>query len=124
MKFLCSLFLLVTVFKVHASDQRVVVAQSDNYVTYPAIAIDGEGNALALWTDKGLQGIYSAKYDAHKKIWEPAIRLSNNDARSLNDFKPAIQMDNNGNAVAVWSGDQVRGLYYDASSKSGLSLKL
>jgi hypothetical protein len=67
----------------------------------PAIAVDPQGNAIALWRDgrNDSVDIYSA-YRPSGGVWQPEIRLTR--AGTGNPESPVIAVDGHGNAVAAW----------------------
>jgi len=67
----------------------------------PQIAIDANGNALAVWhQDDGTRySIWSNRYTTGSG-WGTAALIETDDAGSA--FKPQIAFDANGNALAVW----------------------
>jgi hypothetical protein len=70
--------------------------------SYPAIAVDPSGNAYAIWTDErnGREDIYFA-YRPAGGSWGTNVRV-NDDDRTAWRLYPAITVDTNGNAYAVW----------------------
>ena len=72
----------------------------------PQIAVDGAGNALAVWyQDDGTNdSIYANRYSADSGTWDSsAALLENGDAGDADD--PQISVDGAGNALAVWHQD-------------------
>jgi hypothetical protein len=71
----------------------------------PAIAFDGQGNAMAVWCQLdpasmgGKRSIWARHYSASTG-WGAAGRIGADDA--LKGFNPRVAMDANGNAIAVW----------------------
>ncbi len=78
----------------------------------PQIAIDGNGNAIAVWCQMydgtSLCDIYANRYVAGKG-WGTATLIENNIGYAQH---PQIAMDNNGSAMAVWA-DYTGTEYYD-----------
>ncbi len=75
-----------------------------NILVYaPAIAIDANGNALAVWTQEisfpTSANTWSRRYDAGTGSWEMPVIIDNNAAYART---PDIAFDQNGNALAVW----------------------
>ncbi len=66
----------------------------------PQIAVDGNGNALAVWaqSDGTRNNIWANRFDGTS--WGSAVLIETNNAG--NAFAPQIAADNNGNALAVW----------------------
>jgi hypothetical protein len=80
------------------------------YVNSPQIAMDGAGNALAVWKqwDGTRDSIWSNRYVAGSG-WQSAQLIETGDAGSA--FDPQIAMDGAGNALAVWR--QSDGMHYN-----------
>lgn len=78
--------------------------ETDNLgnVSNPRIAMDGNGNAIAVWrqNDGSRWNIVANRYDATMKIWSGAEIIEIDNAG--NAYGPKIAMDTNGNAIAVW----------------------
>ena len=68
----------------------------------PQIAIDANGNALAVWSqsDGTRYNIWSNRYEAGTG-WGTAVLIEADDVDQA--FNPQIAIDANGNALAVWS---------------------
>ena len=68
---------------------------------YPQVAMDGSGNAVAVWTqsDGTRDNIWANRYTPSGE-WETATLIETNDAGSA--LIPQVAMDGSGNAVAVW----------------------
>jgi hypothetical protein len=68
----------------------------------PQIAIDAQGNAMAVWTQQAssalLSDVWAARY-VPGSGWESPQRI---ETGTGNSFSPQVAMDANGNAVAVW----------------------
>lgn len=75
-------------------------------VDHPRVAIDGNGNAIAVWTqfDGSRWSVYANRFTPSSG-WGSAetIESSSNDAAQ--DVPPQIAFDGNGNAIAVWQQD-------------------
>lgn len=67
----------------------------------PSIALDGEGNAQAIWIDTrdGLSAVYSA-YQWPTGEWSRGQRLSGSE--EVAQGRPAIAVSSSGNAYAAW----------------------
>lgn len=69
----------------------------------PKIAVDGKGNAMAVWyqyyTEATLPSIYAGRYVAGAG-WEPPQLVENS---YQNTFEPDVGMDSQGNAIVVWT---------------------
>ena len=68
----------------------------------PGIAVDREGNAYAVWMDhrSGNWGIYFS-YRPAGASWGSNVQV-NDDAGTTEQWEPAIAVDADGNAYAVW----------------------
>ncbi|MBT0665421.1 hypothetical protein KI809_14025 [Geobacter pelophilus] len=80
-----------------------VLIESDNAgdASYPQVAIDASGNALAVWqqSDGTRYNIWSNRYNAVTGWGTAALIETDN----LGDaFNPQVAIDTSGNAVAVW----------------------
>jgi hypothetical protein len=84
----------------------------DNPQLEPKVAIDPQGNAIAVW--EGLDGenqiIQSAVRPTESGDWQAPVNLSSSEMQQANDAQIAI--DSRGNAVSVWA------LRNDGSSSS------
>jgi VCBS repeat-containing protein len=71
------------------------------YAIYPQVAMDGAGNAIAVWVqyDGTRDNIWSNRYVAGTG-WGTAQLIETNDAGRA--WSPQIAIDGAGNAVAVW----------------------
>lgn len=67
----------------------------------PQIAIDSNGNALAVWAQKtdGIHSIYANRYNAEDHNWGTPILI---ESRTGGAYAPQIAVDSQGNAIAVW----------------------
>lgn len=81
----------------------VPVNDSSRFVDAPAIAVDGNGGAYALWMDERNDDgdIYFA-YRPSNGDWGTNIRV-NDDATEAEQICPSIAVDLFGNAYAVWA---------------------
>ena len=68
----------------------------------PQIAMDGNGNALAVWaqSDGTRNNISANRFNTASGTWGVVQLIGTDIAR--NAYPPRIAMDNSGNAVAVW----------------------
>lgn len=79
----------------------VNVSTAGNSATTPQFAIDGSGNAVAVWRYSGVDGtiIQSSRLAAGGASWSVPVQLSVYPGSSDN---PQVAADGLGNAVAVW----------------------
>lgn len=72
----------------------------------PQVAIDGSGNAIAVWhQNEGplIANIYARRYDAGTATWGAAALLETDDAGRA--WYPQVAVDDEGNAIVVWLQD-------------------
>jgi hypothetical protein len=74
---------------------------SSGNATSPSIAVDSNSNAVVVWTqfDGAHTNAWSSRYVANRAQWEGAALIESIDGNAIS---PAIAMDANGNALAVW----------------------
>jgi hypothetical protein len=68
----------------------------------PQIAVDPQGNAIAVWqqgNSAGVVSVWTNRYDVGSGSWGTATLLEINPGAAAS---PQIRMDSNGNAIAVW----------------------
>ena len=72
----------------------------------PEVALDSSGNAVAVWEENNCSGTYAARtaFRPAAGPWGASEDLS--DPATANAFAPQVAMDGDGNAVAVWEGEQ------------------
>ena len=67
-----------------------------------AIALDNQGDALAIWQGQGLNGVsLDSAYKPKDSIWEPSIPIS--DPYAIAAWYPSLTVDNSGKAYASWN---------------------
>jgi hypothetical protein len=103
------------------ANERISDAPADTIQYSGAIAVDGAGNAYAVWTDKrsGNADIYFS-YRPQGGSWSANQRV-NDDVGATEQWGPAIAADSTGNAYAVWQ-DNRNGdydIYYSYHPKGG-----
>ena len=79
-----------------------IESSDDGHANYPQIAIDGEGNVIAVWRqddniNDGL--LYANRYTANTGSWGTEALIGNGNGSV---FQPQIAIDGEGNAIAVW----------------------
>ncbi|HKZ64201.1 MAG TPA: hypothetical protein VJ400_07150 [Thermoplasmata archaeon] len=81
-----------------------VIEEIDTFAMLPDVAVDGLGNAIAVWEQVPLGGpdaravIWANRY-ADGEGWGTAVRIQQTDLRGT---EPAIGADTEGNAIAIW----------------------
>ena len=80
-----------------------VIENANEDASAPQIAVNGEGNAFAVWRqhDDTRNNIYANRYVAGSG-WETAVAIENGDGDA---DAPQVAIDSNGNAIAVWHQD-------------------
>lgn len=94
------------------------------FISWPALAMDPNGNAIAVWLENGVR---ASRYDAATALWSTPLPISRELAADI--YAPGYQihiaMDPAGNAMVVWDdglslGTSVRGSVwasrYDAAA--------
>lgn len=71
---------------------------------YPQVAVDGSGNAIAVWQqhDGVRNNIWSNRFAVEEGWGEATLIEANNSGNAVN---PQVAVDNSGNATAVWQQD-------------------
>lgn len=67
----------------------------------PSVAIDGRGNALAVWATSTLDEIWASYLPAGLTTWSTPVRISGTLSLSLSTG-PALDFNSSGQAIAVW----------------------
>jgi hypothetical protein len=83
----------------------LIESNSEGDAAYPQIALDGSGNALAVWEQEDAtprNNIWANRYRAGTG-WSTAELIETDDAG--NAYSPQIAFDASGNALAVWQQD-------------------
>lgn len=82
---------------------RLLETDDSGTTSTPSLAVDAEGNAMALWPQSdGMRfNIWAARYDAASDTWAPPRRVELDNAGNAN--AEDVAMDGEGNAIAVWS---------------------
>ncbi len=89
--------------------------------TEPDIAVDGDGNAIAVWSQVPTGGsaakIWYNKYSGMN--WGTAAQV---ESESFNSYSPLVDFDGNGNAMSVWknNGNIVSSVYKPATGWSAV----
>lgn len=83
--------------------ELVATGDADN-ATRPQIAMDSNGNAIAVWRELSALGakvsVYASRYTASTDSWGTEELLESSDDGHA--FDPQIAIDDDGNGVAVW----------------------
>jgi hypothetical protein len=90
--------------KLWATDIRVNSGNGAAFQTYPDLATDGGGNAVITWLDDRNDEIdvYAQKIDSGgNRLWVADVRV-NSDGEVADYQSPAVAVDGDGNAIAVW----------------------
>lgn len=90
-------------------------------VTNPALAVDSQGNAYAVWVDarNGDKDIWFSKRNVATGIWSASVKVNDDAAGSVQDM-PAIAVSATGEAIAVWvDGRSRRQAVYSARLSAG-----
>ncbi len=94
-----------------------VTASTTAYKEFPAVAIDGTGNAFVGWQENlfpDRQG-WMSRYDSGAKTWSPAERFDTDDIYyDISDI--AIDVDGNGNALFAYRQGRVHTRWYMTAS--------
>ena len=87
-----------------ATDVRVNSDDGPAFQWYPALAVDGDGKVVVVWTDERHDNgdIYAQRLDeSGSRLWMPDVRV-NSDSGTAVQSRPAVAVDGSGNAVVVW----------------------
>lgn len=105
------------------STAELIQSDFTNYAQNPKVAIDANGNAVAVWYQSGTNGIHiwTNRYNSATKNWNTAEML--NPDQSGNSSDPDIAIDGSGNAIAVWTrsdgiGNNVWSSQYSGSTNT------
>jgi hypothetical protein len=87
----------------------VKIENSDNTAVTPQVALDKNGNALAVWqqTDSDIEeqngeNIWAARFIAKSNSWQTPILIESDSGDAA---APAIAMDKQGNGISLWYQD-------------------
>ncbi len=86
----------------HGASPAVTLSTSGDAAA-PRLAVDGAGNALAVWTQysDARNSVWASHYLASIDLWDTPHRVSSPAAEG-NAQLPDLGMDQSGNAIAVW----------------------
>lgn len=72
-------------------------------VQQPCVAVDGLGNAFALWVvNDGVHTYIQSSTKLYYKGWEPCTYVTIMDSLGFNELVPKIAVDNQSTAFAIW----------------------
>lgn len=78
----------------------------DTDAAHPRVAIDDEGNAVAVWLQANSGGsgarVWASRFDAASGTWTAGAPVDATDAVDAEAAAPQVAMDASGDAVAVW----------------------
>ena len=106
-----------------AADVRVHSDSGTAYWNGHAVAMDGSGNAIVVWSDdrEGSDNIYAQRLDASgNKLWSADVRVSSYSGVAW-QHRPAVAMDGSGNVIVVWEDcrNQCGDVYAQRLDRSG-----
>ncbi len=86
------------------SSAAVDISDEDGLSSYPQIAIDGQGDVVAVWQQKDIHGASGFHYFIQTArraggSWSTPLTISREDGLAMN---PALAVDPDGNATAIW----------------------
>jgi mRNA-degrading endonuclease HigB of HigAB toxin-antitoxin module len=83
---------------------------------YPQVAMDNNGNAIIVWEQSDGTNDQVFKSEYRNGVWHHPVSLSDNISPDVgfesHDLLPQVAMDNNGNAIIVWSQNDGTGYWY------------
>lgn len=74
----------------------------ETYASEPDVAIDPDGNAMAVWYAGGTPATIMASRFSPTSGWTPAAPIDPNAGPDDSAYYPRVAMDASGNAMAVW----------------------
>ena len=81
--------------------QQIHAAGSGAVEDAPALAVDGDGSAVAVWAEMvGVNSIWASRYAAGGAWSDPVLLETEDNGQARN---PAVDIDGAGNAIAVWN---------------------
>ena len=91
----------------------LIETDNTNSARTPHVAIDGSGNAIAVWAQSdGLRDNIMANRYVAGAGWGGAVLIETDNAGSA--YEPQVVIDGSGNATAVWSQRNVAGFTFNA----------
>lgn len=83
---------------------NVKVNDNTGSMRRPAIAVDDNSNAYAVWTDSSSGDLYFAYRTAVSTTWSSNVRVNDTPGTVYGSWSPALTVDDTGNAYVVWVG--------------------
>jgi hypothetical protein len=87
----------------------VKIENSDNTAATPQVAMDKNGNALAVWQqtdsdieDQNGENIWAARFIAESSTWQSSVIIESDSGDAA---APTIAVDEQGNGIALWYQD-------------------
>ena len=72
----------------------------------PMVAVDGSGNAFAVWFEwAGRKTLYASRYSVNTATWSAPVQIDDPVGSNASDYDPprhAVVIDANGNALIIW----------------------
>ncbi len=100
----------------------VVVSSDSQNCAYPQIAVDSNGNGLAVWYSYALNGgeytnvvVQASSYSSTGFTWSSPVDLSSAGIQNPADLEIQVVFGSSGNAIAVWT-NSLDGSNYTTSS--------
>ena len=118
MKKIAILFLFVLVSTINAASVWLptqTLDSSKDWLANPVVGVDGIGNAIVIWINSGTNEACVSRFNNSSQTWGSVSRLSMSTSEKKR-ANPSIEMDEAGNALAIWEGDYIEAAYYDIKS--------
>ena len=102
------------------SAQQVIGGSSapNTFVVLPSVAVDGNGNAMAIWEDATGNQMYASEYSPTSGSWGAATQISN-PASAVNSINTQIVANGNNTFTAIWTQSDSAGVSPYVSQFSG-----
>jgi hypothetical protein len=101
----------------------VVVSSDTQNCNYPNIAVDSNGNAIAIWFRYGVNGtqynnvvLQASEYDSSGFSWNTPTDLSTGGIRDPAYLESSVSFCSAGNATAVWTNSDDGSTYFLSSA--------
>jgi len=106
----------------------VAISLDSQNCVYPQIAVDSNGNGLAIWYRYTLNGsqytnvvVQSSKYSASGTTWSDPVDLSSAGILNPADLNASVIYSSAGNAIAVWTNSADGSSYTISSAFLGVN---